>query len=631
MNASRILIVEDERIVAANLRQRLEGLGYQPVGMAADGLTAISLANQLRPDLVLMDIQLEGEMDGITAAQEIRQKLHIPSLILSAFSEDAVLERAKLAEPLAYILKPFELRELKANIEMALYKARVDEESRNAKSRLEEILNNLDGLVYVSDMQTYETVFVNQYGKNLWGDFTGKRCWQNLQSGQTGPCSFCTNALLLRPDGSPAGVHVWEWKNTVTNRWYECRDSAIRWPDGRLVRLEVATDITGRKRLEAHARQTQKLEAVGHLAGGIAHEFNNILAGIMMSLDCVKLHSPEPESRHTIDGIQTLAQRAAKLVRQLLAFSRQSPIQCQPLNLVEVVSNQYKLLAGLLGEKIRFDFSVVGDAIWVNADKSSLEQVLLNLCVNACDAMTNGGNLRLTLQSAVVNEETAALHPEVKAGEFACLAVSDSGCGMSPETLQRLFEPFFTTKEVGHGPGLGLATVRGLIEQQHGWVEAESRLGEGSLFRVYLPRITPLPKAIIERPAETGVAWGEGTILLVEDEPFLRQLEARFLSHSGYQVLSASDSSGALDIWQREMAGIDLLFTDMILPGNCSGLQLAKLLLADKPDLKVIITSGYVSDASEPEENTDEPIVFLSKPCPAGTLTRVIQKCLLRR
>ena len=628
MPVPRILIVDDERIVAINLHEQLEDLGYQPLGPAATGEAAITLAGELQPDLVLMDIQLGGDIDGVVAAREIRERFHIPSLFVTAFSEDATLERAKVAEPFGYILKPFEGRELKANIEMALYKHRMGEVLRQSQALLQSVTEGTTDAVYVKDLQGRYLLCNSATAR-----FLGKPVTEIL--GRDDTALFSPGDAQQVMDGDrrvlAAGVaKTYEEFLTCDGaaRSFLSTKGPVRDAQGKVIGLfGVARDITERKRLEEHARQAQKMAAIGHLAGGMAHEFNNILAGMMMALDLMPRQNLAPEAGELLGEISSLAQRSATLVRQLLAFSRQAPIDRKPLELGAVLTQSRNLLHRLLGERTHFEVAAPPSPTWVEADKTSMEQVLLNLCLNARDAMPQGGVLRLQLNAADVTAATAAAHPLVQPGKFVCLSVADTGCGMTPEIMGRLFEPFFTTKDVGQGTGLGLATVRGLVEQHHGWVEAESRVGRGSTFRIFLPAVAPPPPPPAAGP-QPELGRGEGTILLVEDDPALRYVGERLLRHYGYTVLTAADGAEALAVWAVQRAQIDLLYTDVIMPGGLDGIQLARRILADQPGLKVIVTSGYNREMLELDKALDDSIIYLPKPCPVATLTQVIKDCL---
>ena len=633
MNEPRILIVEDEEIVAADIIEYLQQMGYLAVGQAASGEQAIALAGELRPDLVLMDIRLEGEMDGIAAANEIRQRFHIPSVFLSAYSEEATIQRAKLAEPFGYILKPFEGRELRATIEMALYKHQTEEALRKSEARLKFALETTQTGAWELDLLDHQMERTLTHDR-IFGYETLLPSWSYER--------FLEHVL---PEDRPEVQRKFRQAVTDQSDWsFECRirraDGKVRWiwvrggherdSEGKANRMSgLVRDITERKRLEDRAQQFQKMETIGYLTGGMAHQFNNILAAVMMNLELVQTLSPGAEARELLGGMLGSCQRAADLIKQLLAFSRQSVMRRQPMDLAAMVSKQCQEIDRLVGERITLEFSSADKLVWVNADRGMMEQVLVNLCLNARDAMKEGGLLQVRLTEAEVGAEQAKAH-EKQPGRHVCLSVTDNGCGMDDQTMQRLFEPFFTTKDIGQGTGMGLATVRGMVQQHGGWVEVESCVGKGSTFQVYLPAVAQPPAAPAVSQVEK-VARGQGTILVVEDEPEVRRLARMILVKTGYKVLEAADGPEALALWREHRAEIDLLYTDMVMPGGLSGIDLAQRVLADKPRVKVIITSGYNTEMPDLSKATAFSLVYLPKPCAAPTMLSLIQKCLQRK
>ena len=401
----------------------------------------------------------------------------------------------------------------------------------------------------------------------------------------------------------------------------------------------VFVDVTERKRaqaqlreLEAQFHQAQKMEAVGQLAGGVAHDFNNILAATIMNLSLLERDPHLPaDLRGRIQELTHDAKRAANLTRQLLLFSRRQIAQHRVLDLNQVVDQLLSMLRRLLGEDIDLTFRPGGRSLWIEADPGMIEQVVMNLCVNARDAMPEGGRLTLSTQVVEVGTAQAARNPEARSGGFARLTVADHGCGMDAETLKRIFEPFFTTKGVGKGTGLGLATVYGIVKQHHGWVEVESQVGAGTIFRVYLL----LSHKIAETPAETGdparLLGGSETILLVEDEPSVRRTTAVFLKRLGYAVYEAANGVEALELWRQHGNRIELLLTDMVMPGGLTGLALAEQLRAQRPGLPVIISSGYSAALLERGGSADLGVIYAPKPCEPATLARTLRECLERK
>ena len=398
----------------------------------------------------------------------------------------------------------------------------------------------------------------------------------------------------------------------------------------------VFVDLTERKRaeeekarLEAQFQQAQKMESVGQLAGGVAHDFNNILAAIMMHLSLLRQNPTlDGETRESLNELMLEAQRAASLTRQLLMFSRRSILEVKALDLNEVVANLLKMLGRLIGEHIRLQFDRHEGLPPVEADPGMLEQVLLNLAVNARDAMPKGGRLLLRTGRADVDAAHAQRNPEARAGSFVVLAVADNGCGMGEETLKRIFEPFFTTKGVGKGTGLGLATVDGIVKQHGGWVEVQSQVGSGTVFRVYLPFAKQASEAPIGEEAQSPPPGGSESILFVEDEPSVRRTTASFLRNLGYTVWEAGNGLEASRLWQQHRDRIRLLFTDMVMPEGMTGLDLAEELRAQKPGLPVIISSGYSVELLGPRGQTTAGITYLPKPCDPEALARKVRECL---
>ena len=456
------------------------------------------------------------------------------------------------------------------------------------------------------------------------------------------------NPRVLKGDRTPAEEYreLWrtisqgkEWRGEFHNRkktgefyWESALISPIVDAQGHVTHfLAVKEDITERKALEEHLRQAQKIESVGQLAGGVAHDFNNILAVMMMHLSYLQQNEHlDEETQASVRDLMVEAKRAANLTRQLLIFSRRSVLEIKVVDLSEVVSNLLRMLRRLIGEHINLRFEHQEDVPPVEADPGMMEQVLMNLAVNARDAMHKGGNLTVSLESILVDAAAPGGNPQARSGRFVRLSVSDDGCGMGEATLKRLFEPFFTTKERGKGTGLGLATVHGIVAQHGGWVEVESALGKGTTFKVFLPATT---KGKAE-PAQTGrpaTTRGHEMILLVEDEISVRRVAVQCLRRLGYQVLEATNGLEAIKLWQEHRNEVELLFSDMVMPEGVTGLDLAEKLREDTPGLKVIISSGYSTEMAGQAKPASEAIVYLQKPYELEVLSKTVRDCLDRR
>jgi len=308
-------------------------------------------------------------------------------------------------------------------------------------------------------------------------------------------------------------------------------------------------------------------------------------------------------------------------------FSRRSILDRRRLDLNEIVANLLKMLGRLLGENIKLLFERSHTLPFVEADTGMLEQVLMNLVVNARDAMPKGGRIAIATEAVTIDSDQAKAHPFRRSGRFVCLSVSDTGAGMDAETIERIFEPFFTTKEPGKGTGLGLATVDGIVSQHQGWVEVDSRVGIGTSFRVYMPALEKTSSAAA-KPAPAAPSTGKETLLVVEDEASVRRLMVRTLRTWGYRVLEAANGQLALTLWKECAGKIDLLFTDMVMPEGMTGLELSEKLRAEKPDLKIIISSGYCAEIAETSRIAAAGITYLPKPYQLSLLGKAIRECL---
>ena len=408
------------------------------------------------------------------------------------------------------------------------------------------------------------------------------------------------------------------WNNTVV------RDREGR-PSGT---LSVGEDITEHRRLEEQYRQAQRMEAVGSLAGGVAHDFNNILTAILGYAELLLMELP-PDSEHLADAaeIRTAAQRAAGLTRQLLAFSRQQVLQPTVLCVNDVLANVENMLCRLLGENVALRTALAPDAGNVRADAGQLEQVIVNLAVNARDAMSAGGKLTIETANAELSEDYAEANQPVVAGQYVMLAVTDTGVGISPENRLRIFEPFFTTKEQGKGTGLGLSTVYGIVKQSGGYIWVYSEPGKGATFKVYLPRVdAPVEPQTPPRPIQ-GTPAGTETILLAEDDEQLRKLVRGLLDRIGYQVLSAASAEEALAQAREHGSQIHLLLTDVVMPGE-GGHQLARRLAEARPATRTLFMSGYTDAAIVDHGILERGHHYLQKPFTPAVLARRVRDVL---
>jgi len=932
MPSCRILIVEDEAVVAADIAIQCSAMGYQIAGCLQDGPSAIRSIEADGPDLILMDIHLKHGMDGIETALEIRRRFRTPVIFLTAYAEDETLERARAAEPYGYVIKPFRERDLKSAVEVAIARRAAETALRDSEERFRQLAENIEEVFWIGSMDWSVVYYVNPAYETVWGrscgslrenpgswleavaeedretvkddilrmcrgDFAntsgrdfrigrpdGTRRWIHarvypIRDGQgriirtTGVAQDISERMVregfmksrlrlieyadphtirellvatldevealtesrlgfirfLEEGGDVGALQAWstntsrtmgmsqasgrfsppEWADVwnecvreghpvvrndyaalpdrkpmpsghpavsrvlvapviragkvlavigVANRgsdygpmdawtaagladlaWnlaekklavealrakersmeallgnmpgmaYRCRNDdrwtmefvsegslnlfgypardllgdakpgyfdlvhpddlpmireevrkalekrqqyqityrirtksgkqkwvweqgiAVSYPmDGPEILEGFIMDVTENKELEARLLHSQKMDAFGQLAGGVAHDFNNILAATMIHLDLLAMRTDlDEEIRASINEMQENATRGANLTRQLLLFSRRSAMETRPLDINEVVTNMSKILGRLIGEHIEMRFFRGTDLPLIEADTGMLEQVLMNLAVNARDAMPKGGRIVISTQRIEVDAERSAANPERRVGCFLCLSVSDTGHGMEKPVLERIFEPFFTTKEAGKGTGMGLATVHGIVAQHKGWIEVESAVGQGTTFRVHFPALTGTAMLRTE-PADRKeeVPSGRETILLVEDERIVRGMIAESLGSLGYRVLEAVDGLDAMEAWEKHGRQVDLLLTDMVMPRGMTGMELAERLMEAKPQLKVIVTSGYSGEIEHSGAPSDERISFLAKPYDLPRLARLIRICL---
>lgn len=531
MIPAQVLIVEDERVVAMHLRQQLSRLGYRVAAMATAGFQALKQIEHHRPDVVLMDIHIEGDIDGIETAARIPSDWAIPVIYLSAFSEESTLERARNTRPYGYLLKPFSERELHAAIQMVLERRRADVVVQENAQRLEDLV------------------------------------------------AARTDALV-----------------TANN--------------------DLKVQTAERLNAERALLQSQKMDAVGQLTGGVAHDFNNLMQVVVGNLDVLVRSLPVSAEAHRRLAVKALggARRAAELTQRLLAFARRQPLAPKALSANTLVTGMLDLLRRALGETVVIE-TVLEPNVWlIESDVNQLESAILNLALNARDAMPAGGNL--TIETKNCNLGPADLDPGTQApGAYVMVRVSDTGAGMDENTKAHAFEPFFTTKEVGQGTGLGLSQVYGFLKQSHGQVQIESEVGKGTSIRIYFPRLTGVSE---EEPVPAGSTVsrksGTETILVVEDDPDVRSFSVEMLRGLGYRTLEAGDGPAALTLLGAQSHAVDLLFSDVVLPGGMNGQVLASQATQLFPHLKVLYTTGYAREALVHGGRLDAGVELLGKP-----------------
>jgi two-component system cell cycle sensor histidine kinase/response regulator CckA len=502
------------------------------------------------------------------------------------------------------------------------------EERIRLLARAVESTNDLVSVTDVDDRITFvNAAFLRAYGYTV--DEVIGRTPELVRSPETPAATIEEIARESRRDG---------WSGELMNRRKDgsqfrisLNTSAIRDEQGTIVGLlGVARDVTEQRSLENQLRQAQKMEAIGQLAGGVAHDFNNLLTAIQGFAGLVAESLPEADERRAdVNEISQAAERAAALTRQLLAFSRKQILDVRVLHLGDVVGELTPMLRRLLGATIHLNTTIANRGL-VNADPGQLQQVLMNLAVNARDAMRNGGRLTIATSDVVLDEAFARNHPSVCPGPHVVLTVSDTGHGMDEATQKRVFEPFFTTKPKGQGTGLGLATVYGIVKQSGGSIWVESQVGRGTAFKVYLPRTEAAAVVAAAAPVESRALRGQETILLVEDEDLVRDYVYRVLSRRGYVVHAIADPKRAIEYAGAHRGTIDLVFSDVVLP-EMSGKAMVERLRRTHPESRVLYMSGYADDAIVHHGVLEAGMAFLHKPFTADVLAAKVRDVRARR
>lgn len=491
------------------------------------------------------------------------------------------------------------------------------------------ILDSIEAQIFVADMETHEVLFVNRKKREAFGgNCLAEPCYRVFQNMEA-PCDFCTNSRLLDAQGQPGPVLQWESCNPVAGRWLVNYDKAVRWLDGRMVHLQVAFDNTDSKESERKLRRMQKMEAIGLLAGGVAHDFNNILSVILgyatMALD--EIGESGSRIRRDVLQIQKAGLRARDLVKQILAFCHQSEEHFQPIKLHLIVKEVVKMLRSSLPSTIHITAQLGGVENLVLADPSQIHQVLMNLCTNAHHAMKEGGELVVSLQQVVL--DGAQRRPELQdlpAGAYLCLGVKDTGTGIPLELLDKIFDPFFTTKGEGEGTGLGLAVVQGIVATHRGAITVDSVVGEGTVIGVYLPEVRQ--DRLVENAEEPQVLpAGHENILIVDDESAVALVLGRMLTSLGYVTEIYTDSAKALEAYARNPHKVDLVITDMTMP-KFTGLAIARAIRALRPEQSIIICTGYSENVDNEEAAREGIRALLHKPVSKATLAKAVREAL---
>ena len=622
----RILVVEDEGLIAADLKGRIERLGYPEPSIARSGEEAIERARSTPFDLVLMDIRLKGEMDGVATAAVLRSKLRIPVVYLTAHADQETIERAKITEPLGYILKPISDGDLRSAIPTALYKAAMERRLRTGAAWLATTLRSVGEGIVATDSDGH-VAFMNPCAERLTGLLDGQAQGQQLMD---------VLRLCDEVTGQPARNPVFDLAERETRSYTLISQSGARTlvevecfenrsGDEVLGSVVTVRDIGQRREMEVRLLQSQRMDAIANMAGGLAHDFNNQLMVILGYAEELSARLTG-EDREQIGEIRQAASLASSTTTQLLAISRHGGERFEVLSIHELILDARPLIAQTLSApnpgpqdtgRARTLTTQLGFPLgYIRGDRNQLRQLFLNLALYARGAMPAGGEMRIESSTVEIGADDP-LARQYRPGTYVKLCVSQNGEGMKPADLARIFEPRFDAKEQ-FGDGMGLSLVHRIAVESGGYIGAESEAEKGTSFQILLPCV--------------GTFHGTGeasacTILLVEDEDGVRRLMHRFLEREGYQLLSARNAEDAEEIADVYRDDIHLLVTDVVMPGM-TGPQLAERLMPRYPGMKVLFVSGYRHDALDQKGLLGRGVQVLPKPFPPAQFLRQVHLLL---
>jgi len=635
MEQVRVLMVEDNDNDAVLINRELARLTPPPAVQHVRTKPAFATALEgFAPHAILSDHNIPGF--GGWEALEIAQRARpdVPFILVTGSLDEETAVRYLKGGAADYILKDRLVRLGPALLE-ALERSRQREALREQERLLRQIIDANPSLIFVKDWNG-RFVLVNQATAHVYGttvDALVGKTDGDFNRNTEEVAHFLRDDRDVMSSGQPKIIA----EEPVTNpagetRWFQTIKVPLRSPaEGTATLLGVATEITERKRLEEQLLQSQKMEAVGQLAGGVAHDFNNILTAIVGYTDLLAAElASNVRQLEDLEEIRKAARRAAALTRQLLAFSRKQVLEPRIIDVNAVVLNLDKMLRSLISENIELKTDLAVNLGAARADPNQIEQVIMNLAINARDAMPDGGTVTIETGNVTLDDAYAGQHVSVIPGEYVMLAVSDTGCGMDAKTQSRIFEPFFTTKPAGRGTGLGLSTVYGIVKQTGGNIWLYSEPGKGTTFKIYLPAIAALPEDIGKVAPAEAPRRGAGTVLVVEDDEQLRRLTHRALDAQGYTVLVADRGGTALDIARRHKGEIDLLLTDVIMP-DTNGRKLAETIRAARPGMRVLYMSGYPDGAIASHGMLEPGVAYLAKPFTTEAITRRVREVLEAR
>jgi len=640
MKKATVLIVEDERIVAKDLQQSLISEGYHVPLVVSTGDDALQAVQQLNPDVILIDIQLKGNLDGIQTASQIHHLYDVPVIYLTAFADENTLRRAKTTEPFGYIIKPFEEREVYSTIEMALYKHLTEKKLKQHDRWLSATLKSVSDGVIATNTRG-RIIFMNPAAERLTGwsqsETRDKNIDQIMQLVNSVTNKPVENPLAKAIEtGEPVELPSDIYLKAKDDRGFPTSVSASPIIDDRgqlLGTVLVFKDNSKHLALEKQLREGQKMEAIGRLAGGIAHDFNNLLMVILGNIEFAKEGiQPGSGAYEDLERVEKAAGQARALIDQLLTFSRQKAYKKEVLDLNAAIKDFLQMVNRVIGEKIQIETSLQDDLASVLADPAHIHQILMNLCLNAKDAMPHGGRLTIetrNVSAAELRGEAwyAHLNGSARGVDYVKLSIADSGCGIDQKRRERIFEPFYTTKDVLHGTGLGLAVVYGIVDQHKGHIDVQSEPQNGTTITVYLPATGAQVAAPKPDSAPKAVQKNHGCILVVEDDTAVRKTTVRILKALGFDAVEATNGPEAIAKFREEPKSVAAAVIDVAMP-EMTGPELYRSLTALRLNLPTVFVTGYDIHDKLGFPETHRNFTILRKPFTKDSLEAKLQEAL---
>jgi two-component system, cell cycle sensor histidine kinase and response regulator CckA len=635
-----VLVVEDEALIAEELRDRLTAMGMTVVGAASSYKAAIDMATETRPNLCLLDIRLRGSLDGIDVAGVVYRQMGIPVVFLTAHSDESTLERAKRTAPFGYVLKPFTPRELLVAIDMAMHRHGLEEQLKASERKYVATLSSIGDGVIATDVDG-EVTFMNPVAEALTGWSLDHA--RGVPADEVFRISADTRGhVIIRPLAEAIrarrvihfhGSEIFLISRTSETIPIDNSAAPIIDEQGTVTGGVVAfRDVRDRRLTEDALRraqdelfQAQKIESIGRLSAGIAHDFNNLLTVIN---GCTELAMSSEGLDATVHRLLTeilaAGNRGTAITRQFLAFGRKQTMQPRVIDLNVLLAEVEASLSRIVGEHIRLTMRADRSPVLVLADPTQIEQALVNLAINARDAIPEGGTVTITVAKTSVEEQASDARPEIASGAYATLSVADTGSGIERTLKHRIFEPYFTTKGVDKGSGLGLASVFGIVKQSGGFIDVDSEPGHGATFRICLPLVESVPvESDQDEHSQRPVSQGRETVLVVEDEAAVCSLVAAVLKRKGYTVLEASLPSEAVQIFDSYTGPIHVVITDVVMP-EMHGPALVRRLNEVRSGFRVLYMSGYRSD----REPACASAAFIQKPFTPSELAQKLRDVL---